>query len=871
MTVKHASTPFQDKRPIAGRIGMKVCRFNVRPDLPERLKPLGILAQNLWWSWTPDAIDLFRRLDPELWRNTNHNPTEMLGLLSPERMQVLLKDDVFLSHLDQAFEDLDQYLSAKTWFARMCEERGDTSTKCVAYFSLEFGLHESLPIYSGGLGVLAGDHLKSASDLGVPMVGVGLLYRRGYFRQYLNHDGWQQELNPEIDPYNLPLAQEVDEHGEPVLITVHLPYGSVKASIWRLLVGRVTLYLLDTNLECNHPDDRQLTDQLYSGDNIMRIKQEILLGIGGVRALRAAGRAPTVFHMNEGHSAFLALERIEEFMRTDHLTFHEALEKVAATTVFTTHTPVPAGNDVFSQEEIRGFFGEYCRRVGISEDELLALGDDGKGEGFCMTVAALRTAAYRNGVSELHGRVSREMWQGVWPDVPVNELPIGHITNGIHAQSWLSDEMARLYSRYLGPGWMEEPTGRAWDRVKQIPDSEFWRSHERLRTRLVAFARRRLRASLERRGSHRSVIAQAAEVLDPEVLTVGFARRFATYKRATLLFRDPDRLDRILNNPERPVQLIFAGKAHPKDGLGKELIREIVHLARQERFRRRIVFLEDYDMATARNLVHGCDVWLNNPRRPLEASGTSGMKVVPNGGLNLSVLDGWWCEGFDGRNGWAIGNGEDYEDHHYQDEVESLALYDLLEKEVAPLFYRRGDDNLPRDWIGMMKASVRSGSPVFNTNRMVREYTERFYMNAFGQAARLAAEDNAPARDLAAQKRLLQDRWHEVSVTDVEAGAGGDVMVGSKLPVQAIVDLGTLAPDDVVAEVYAGRLDGDGIITRGRPFPMSYERTEGSAHVFVGHVPCDVTGQQGYTVRLMPRVENEAQRFDTGLITWWEG
>jgi starch phosphorylase len=853
---------------------MKIHRFHVTPNLPERLTPLARIVHNLWWCWNPDAIDLFRRLDNDLWQRTNHNPAEMLGLVTPEQYRTLLQDDVFLSHLDRVYADLEQYRSYSTWFDRVHGAAAKGGR--IGYFSLEFGVHECLQIYSGGLGILAGDHLKSASDLGVPLIGVGLLYRRGYFHQYLNHDGWQQERNPEVDYFNLPIVREKRAGGEPAVVTVEYPEGPAQAAIWRVQVGRVPLFLLDTNLETNRPEHREITGQLYGGDNDLRIRQEILLGIGGIRALDALGLTPAACHMNEGHSAFLAIERIRNFMRSYGLNFEEARVAVAATNVFTTHTPVPAGNDVFSLERMRNYFTQYCDELGISIDDFIALGQEGgklnENEGFCMTVLALHTAAHRNGVSALHGSVSRKMWQGVWPGVPQHELPITHVTNGIHTQSWLSDEMARLYNRYLGPRWLEDPVDqRIWERVVQIPDSELWRSHERLRARLVAYSRRRLREQLEQRGAHRSIIRQADEVLDPEVLTIGFSRRFAAYKRATLIFQDPDRLARIMNEPERPLQLIFAGKAHPRDTLGKELIRKVVHFAKQERFRRRLVFVEDYDISAARYLVQGCDVWLNNPRRPLEASGTSGMKVVPNGGLNLSILDGWWCEGYRGNNGWAIGGSEDDGDHTHQDEVEGLALYDLLEKEVVPIFYRRGTDNLPRDWIAMMKASIRSGCPVFNTNRMLEEYSERFYLPSLTHAETLIENRAENARRIADWYSYLRTHWHEVQVAAVEHDLNGEVKVGNTVAIRAQVMLGKISPDQVAVEAFTGKIDSNGAILNGEAVPLAYrESGDNAAHLFVGNLPCRATGQQGYTVRVVPSGEGLTDRFDTGLITWWK-
>ncbi len=638
--------------------------FRVIPSLPASLERLRDLAYNLSWAWNHDAIDLFRRLDRDLWETTLHNPVLMLGTIRQERLEEVMADDGFMAHLERVGRDLDRYMQARnTWYSKNCPN-GDGAR--IAYFSAEFGLTECLRIYSGGLGILAGDHLKSASDLGLPLVGVGLLYQQGYFRQYLNPDGWQQEQYPDNDFYNLPLTLERQLSGAPLTVEVEYPGRTVKAQVWRVQVGRVPLYLLDTNVEGNRPDDRDITDQLYGGDSDMRIRQEILLGIGGIRALEILGLRPTVCHMNEGHSAFLALERIRLLMQDCQLTFAEAREAAMAGNVFTTHTPVPAGIDRFHPDLIDQYFSGYYPRLGLSRHEFLGLGrmnpNDPNGY-FCMAVLAMRLAYRINGVSQLHGRVSRQMWQEVWPQVPADEVPILGITNGIHPRSWISNDMAGLYDRYLGPRWSDRPAdAKIWQQATRIPDEELWRTHERRRERLVTFARGRLRDHLEQQGGSPSEIGHADEVLDPEALTIGFARRFATYKRATLLFRDLERLARILGDKDRPVQLIFAGKAHPQDNAGKELIRQIIHLARRQEFRNRIVFLEDYDMDVARYLVQGVDVWLNTPRRPHEASGTSGMKATANGGLNLSILDGWWDEGYTPDTGWAIGGGEEYRD-----------------------------------------------------------------------------------------------------------------------------------------------------------------------------------------------------------------
>ncbi len=852
-------------------------KFVIMPNLPERLKPLLEIAYNLWWTWNPEAIALFQRLDRDLWEKTDGNPVKMIGLVSQATLQRLLADDGFLSHMDRVTEDLRKYMAYTTWYDKV---HGSGLGNQIAYFSLEFGIHECLPIYAGGLGVLAGDHLKSTSELGLPVTGVSLLYRQGYFRQYLNRDGWQQEAFDVNDFYNMPITEVTDEQGKPLLVDVD--FGGKHpafARVWKVQVGRVPLYLLDMSLEQNDPRDREVTATLYGGDLEMRIRQEMVLGLGGIRMLAKLGIEPTVCHMNEGHSAFLALERIRQLRVKYGLSFEEAREAVAATTVFTTHTPVPAGNDMFPPELIGRYFGKYVNELGLTMDQFLALGrqdPSNPNEPFCMTVLALRLTAFANGVSELHGRVSRRMWRNIWPGVPEDEVPITHITNGVHTRSWYSDEIARLYDRYVGPEWLADPVNQSvWRRIENIPPSELWRSRERLRERLVAFARRKLKEQLEKRGAHRSKIKAADEVLDPEILTIGFARRFAVYKRAYLILKDPERLARILNDPQRPVQIIFAGKAHPNDHAGKEMIRMVVQMANRHEFRQRMVFLEDYNLHIARYLTQGVDVWLNTPRRPMEASGTSGMKVAVNGGINLSILDGWWCEGYQTYNGyntgWAIGSGEEYEDHSYQDEVESRMLYDILENEVIPTFYKRGKDGLPREWIAMMKASMQCLCPRFNTNRMVEEYTERFYLPAILQWNWLSADRFAEARKLAAWKHRVRATWSKVRITALATDQAAQHKVGDRYSVKAVVELADLTPADVSVELYHGRLNPEGEIVDHISSGMRCQgRTPDGRYVFEGSITCSSTGQHGLTVRVLPFNRGLLNKFELGLVTWLE-
>ncbi len=851
--------------------------FAVVPSLPPALEPLRRIAYNLHWSWSHDAVELFRRLDSDLWESCGHNPVRMLGSISQKRLEAAARNDAFVAHLDRVSRELDAYLTSESCW---CQRTHKTVDGCLAaYFSAEFGLTECLSIFAGGLGILAGDHLKSASDLGVPMVGIGLLYQQGYFRQYLNEAGWQQEFYEDNDFHNLPLKPVRRPDGTPLTISVDYPGRPVSAQVWLVEVGRVPLYLLDTNIAANsRPEDRDITDQLYGGDLEMRLKQEILLGIGGCLALEALGLDPSVFHMNEGHSAFLALERVRGLMETKRLSFAEARELASCSMVFTGHTPVMAGHDFFPPDMLDRYFEAYRRAVGLSRSEFLALGRKNpadEGESFCMTVLALRMAAFSNAVSKLHGAVSRKMWQTLWPGVPEDEIPISHVTNGVHFRSWISSEMNHLYNRYLGPDWREEPSDEAlWKRAETIPAEELWRSHERRRERLVAFARRKLRGDLGRRGAAQTEIEAADEALDPDVLTIGFARRFATYKRATLLLRDPERLERILNAPGRPVQIIFAGKAHPRDDAGKELIRQIVALARRKEFRRRLVFLEDYDMAVSRYLVQGVDVWLNTPRRPMEASGTSGMKAAANGALNLSTLDGWWDEAWRQSDtpliGWAIGRGESYPDSETQDQVEAAALYDLLERDVVPAFYERGADRLPRRWIERMKSSLGSLCHYYSTHRMVQNYTEAFYLIAHQASQRLAAQDAAGARALAAWKARVRQSWPEVRVESVENHAPSILPVGQPIQARVRVHLGSLTPEDVAVELYHGSVNADGhLVNAVATFMQPAGPVEGGSCLFEAQpVTCRDSGLHGFTVRVLPYHPDLPTALMPGLISW---
>ena len=843
--------------------------YQVKPRLPQELAPLNELAYNLWFTWSPEAVELFQRMDARLWAQVHHNPVALLNRMDQERLDTLARDAGFLALMERVLAQLHAYLGACE--CPFLQKRAPAGFR-VAYFSAEYGLADCLPIYSGGLGMLAGDHLKSASNLNLPLVGVGLAYRQGYFTQYLNHDGWQQEEYHPNDFYSLPMSLVRDHQGREVTITVDIAGRPLRARAWRVQVGRVPLYLLDANLEANPPELRAITHQLYGGDRRMRIRQEILLGIGGVRLLAALGIDCPVFHMNEGHCAFAALERIRLLRRQHGLSFDEAREVVKAAGCFTTHTPVPAGNDYFQPALIEEHFRDYVSQLGISLPVLMGYGrvnPSKADEPFCMTVLALRLSGFNNGVSRLHGQVSRKMWQGVWPQFPVEDVPITHITNGVHIPSWISMDMAYLYLRYLGPAWNEDPdSAGVWARVTEIPDGELWRVHERRRARLVAFVRARLARQLERRGASPEAVRRSAEVLSSEVLTVVFARRFATYKRAVMLLQDLERLIRIVNHPARPVQFVFAGKAHPKDQEGKEFIRRVVEACNHPQLRQRMVFIEDYDINVARYLVQGADVWLNTPRRPLEACGTSGMKAAANGALNLSVLDGWWDEGFQPGLGWAIGEGEVYDDPHLQDQLEAQALYRLLEDEVAPLFYQRDEEGLPRGWLAYMKKSLSTLCPVFNTHRMLEDYAERAYLPAAEHHQALAEEDYAGARELGRWVRHIMEGWSQVEVRRVSSPATDPLVWGQEVSVEAEVFLGGLAPQDVACDLYYGPLDPEGEFTSRQTAPMEPSSGQDGLWRFRGSLTCRQTGHLGIRVRVVPFHPRLKSKYALGLAAW---
>ncbi len=847
--------------------------FNVSPSLPPRLEPLRKLAYNLHWDWNFETKDLFRRLDRDLWESSRHNPVLMLGTINQARLREVAEDEGFLAHMERAARQLDEYVKERTWYRK---QKNKEQQACYAYFSAEFGLADCLPIYSGGLGVLAGDHLKSASDLGLPLVAVGLLYQEGYFAQYLNADGWQQERYPINDFYNMPLEPERNPDGSELRISVDYPGRKVYARVWRVQVGTVPLYLLDTNIEPNNPYDHDITDELYGGDIDMRIHQEILLGIGGVRMLKALGLNPTVYHMNEGHSAFLALERIRMMMQEDGLSYPEAKQVARSSQVFTTHTPVPAGIDLFPPEKIMHYLGHYAGVFGLNRDEFLAFGRENTGDlsaPFSMAILAIKMATFVNGVSQLHGEVSRLMFQSLWSNFPINEVPITAITNGVHARSCVAKSTQELYDRYLGPSWSDAPADHPlWERVESIPDEELWRNHERCRSELVVFVRDRLQKKLRERGASITELSQAQEVLDPSALTIGFARRFATYKRATLFLRNLDRIKALLlGGSKQPVQFVIAGKAHPRDIPGKELIRQIVHFIHEEGMSHHVVFIPDYDIHVARLMVAGCDVWLNTPRRPREASGTSGMKAAMNGLPNLSILDGWWDEADYVSTGWPIGHGEDYDDPNYQDDVEANALYDLLEQQIVPLYYNRDSEGLPRGWIAKMKNAIRLNCPHFNTARMVRDYAMQAYFPASDRHRALVADNYAAARDLARWKAHLFEHWYEIKIEDIDISEPADIQVNQTISVKARLRLGALTPADVQVELYQGTVSAEGEIADGQPVVMEYQGDDQQqSSIYTINICYNSSGLQGLSLRVLPKNEYLSSPYEPGLILWAE-
>lgn len=828
--------------------------------IPERFAPLSELAGNLWFSWNPHAFRLFARMAPALWEEVAYNPVRLLKQLTAEDWRQLATDGEFVALYGETMAAWSSYRTAEAWFQK---EYPGGQAGGIAYFSAEFGFHESLPIYSGGLGVLAGDHLKSASDLGLPLTGIGLLYREGYFRQKLDSSGNQTAERVAHDFADHPVFPVKAADGSDLTVQVLIGQDTVKLKVWEAKIGRVTLYLLDADLPENSAGNRELTSQLYGGGQDMRIAQELILGVGGVRALRSLAIHPAIYHINEGHAAFLSLERIREYAAAD-VPYQTALELVRASTIFTTHTPVPAGHDTFPLDLFHRYLDGFLPVFGSHRDDVIRLGLDPAKNQFNMTYLAMSCAALRNGVSKLHGHVSRMMFHGFLGGFEVDEVPIGHVTNGVHMESWTAPEIASLYDRYLPPEWKKEQANAAhWLAVASIPDEELWNAHSERKRQLIETARANLREQRRRGGESPERIAETSGLLDPDALTIGFARRFATYKRANLLFKDLPRLSRIVNHPDRPVQFLFAGKAHPADIPGQDLIREIYRVSQLSEFRGKIALLENYDIGLARELVQGVDIWLNNPLRPLEASGTSGEKAAMNGVINFSVLDGWWEEGYDGTNGWAI-ESDPHSDWQAQEQQNAESLYSRLENEIVPLYYGNKDAACPHDWVTRMKRSIATLAPEFNTNRMVQDYTREFYVPAMVRFAGFTANSNASATELAGFKKFVTGEWPNVSVPLVEDMPEEPAAPGQK-KVAVDIRLGALPPSAVAAEIvyYADNSEGiwEPVHT---PLTLWEEPGDGLAR-FQGEIPSHLHHLQHYSVRVRPDHPLFAHRFELPL------
>lgn len=840
--------------------------LHVQPVIPKEIERLKEIAYNFWFSWNPEALWLFSSLDRPLWREVRHNPVEFLRKVSQHKLEKASRDRTYLLEYNKVMASFDHYmLQQKTWYAHRFGDR--EKNELIAYFAAEYGIHESLAIYSGGLGVLSADHCKAASDLGLPFVAVGLLYRHGYFTQKIDSYGNQiaEYIDNEFD--KIPIRRVLDKEGKPLMVAVDVTGRDVYVNVWEARIGRISLYLLDTDIELNNEKDRLITYHLYGGTLETRISQEIILGMGGVRVLQALGMNPTVWHINEGHAVLMGFERIRNLVKEQGLNFYEALEVFRATTVFTTHTPVPAGHDVFPLEMKEYYFKHYWEEVGLSRDEFMALGlDEGDRAGlFNMTRLAFKLANYTNGVSVLHAKITSKMWERLWPGIPVDENPIFHITNGIHTFSWIASPMADLFDQYLGQEWrsnLSKP--EFWQKVDAIPDDIYWGVRKELKRRMIEVVRANLKRQRIRNKASTTEIRETETILDPKILTIGFARRFATYKRANLLFRDIERLKRIVNNPERPVQIVFAGKAHPADHPAQDIIRQIYNISQQSEFRKRIVLLENYNIDIARCLVSGVDVWLNTPRRPYEASGTSGQKVAINGGLNFSILDGWWAEAAQDNNGWVIGDDREYDDEARQDMYDSESLYSLLEEEIIPLYYQKEEKGYSSGWVERSKESLRTIAPVYNTDRMVREYTRKCYIKASDSGRNRIANNYAIARELALWKKKISANWPKVKLSMAETCCQ-DFCFGEEKAIKILANLSNLQPEDVTIELYIKKNAEEEPLL----IPLEYikEQAKGK-YLYQGIFSPPDSGRYMISVRAIPYHPELLHKHETGLCKW---
>ncbi|KNY27004.1 alpha-glucan family phosphorylase [Pseudobacteroides cellulosolvens] len=847
-------------------------KIKVTAVIPQKLNRLNDIAYNLWWSWNSDAIDLYREIDLALWEKLNKNPVRFLQEVSQKKLEQKLNDSDYMQRYEEVVASFDRYLSEKdTWFNKNYPDKKDNM---IAYFSAEYGLNEVLPIYSGGLGVLSGDHCKSASDLGIPFTAIGLFYKQGYFSQRINYDGWQETNFTDLNVSQLPITPALDKNGDRVMINVELPGRVVFAQIWQVKVGRVSIYFMDTDVEQNNDHDRSLTARLYGGDQETRIQQEIFLGIGGIRTLEALGIKATVYHMNEGHSSFMGLELMRKLIQEHKIPFKQAKEIVSSSSIFTTHTPVPAGNDVFPIQMIDKYFGNFWGLLGISRHEFLDLGlRVGEHQNFNMTVLALNLSGRKNGVSELHGAVSRNIFNNVWPGLPEEDVPITHITNGIHTLTWLSPSIKHIFDKYLDADWKETLYDRSiWDKVNNIPSDELWKTHSVLKTKMIGYIRNKLKEQKIANGESAESIKEVDSVLDSNALTIGFARRFATYKRANLIFRDVARILKILNNPEMPVQIIFAGKAHPADRPAHEIIKNINDIAKQEGFKGKVILLENYNMTLARIMVQGVDIWLNNPRRPLEASGTSGQKVCINGAINFSILDGWWCEGYNGKNGWAIGDDTYYDNEYNQDNADSESIYSILENEIIPTYYHRDENGIPVKWVDVMKESIKSLTAQYGTHRMVQEYNNRFYIPTMERVSKITANKFSFAKELADWKANIEKNWSQVQIISDKSMnqlKEQETKSGDTIKITTSVYLGSIDPGMVKVEVYYGSIGRNNLIENAEIIEMKLDsKLEYGLYRYTSDITFSDGGEYGYTFRVVPFHPDLINKFEMGLVRW---
>ncbi len=840
-------------------------RITVNPQLPKRIEKLSTIANNLWWSWNTEFLRLFRQIDQDLWEKCGKNPVKFLKEVSQDALERATKDLQFLKDYDKNVENFENYMNSNnTWFANKYPEN---KNDLIAYFSAEYGLDETIPIYSGGLGILSGDHLKSASDLGIPLVAVGLLYKNGYFHQKINGRGEQETEYHDIDLFDLPIHPVKTEEGEDLTIYIKFPKRRIYLKVWQINVGRVKLYLLDSDIEKNNPEDRDVTLRLYGGDQEMRIRQEIVLGMGGVNLLtRALKLKPTLYHMNEGHSSFLILELIKNIIAEKQVSFDIAKDIVSAMTVFTTHTPVPAGNDIFPISLVEKYFKDFWPRIAISREEFLKMGMkpcEDLEPGFNMGILALKVAGKKNGVSKLHGAVSRELFGEVWPEIAANESPIGYVTNGIHTCSWLAPNLKQLYNKYLIPYWQDKiQYNYVWEKIKNIPDDKLWEAHQNRKEKLINLVKESTIERLRRSGYSYEEIHSIVSNLNKDALTIGFARRFATYKRATLIFKDLERMTQILNDSERPVQFIFAGKAHPADKEGQDLIKYIHEISMMPQFKGKIFLLENYNIAMSRYLVSGVDVWLNNPRRPMEASGTSGQKASVNGVINFSVLDGWWAEAYNQKNGWKIGFNSDYESYEAQDVTDSQNMYETLESKIIPSYYQKDKNGLSKQWIEMMKESIISTGGNYSTARMLTDYTEKYYM-PLCNLRRKYYEDLGSVTEFNSWKKEIYNSWKDISITQTNNLDDIVIDAGNELEVKCQVNLANISPDYVTVECYYGKILEDGVVEDIQIVPMKYKNGE-----YTAKIELKTGGNYGYTFRIMPKHEMLLEPANMNLIKW---